>query len=284
MRAHVYCRVSQANRTGYTGFCSNINIQIDECVEYCKQRGIEDIVVYEQERSSRKGSNIPTLRTIMTGMDSGDLMVIHTADRLSRYTLEGLSFLDDLYTKGCSIISISENITYDTDKMYDRFTFRNIMNHAELESDRLSQRVSRTVRVNKLAKSKSNSKPVSSTRFQCRARSNIAQIRKNRQNKKSKTNRISRTDLAVISNDMYDSSTKADHMEISGVATRAMINKQINKNRDLIKIRDMPEIDTSALDDMSASISQFEQIDRSDVDLIRQNYFLRRALDKYSRA
>jgi DNA invertase Pin-like site-specific DNA recombinase len=283
MRAHVYCRVSQANRSGYTGYCSNINIQIDECVEYCKQRNIEDIVVYEQEQSSRKGSNIPTLRSIMNSMDPGDLMVIHTADRLSRYTLEGLSFLDDLYAKGCSIISVIENITYDEDKMYDRFTFRNIINHAELESDRLSQRINRTVRANRLAKSSAKSKPVSSTRFQCRARSNIAQIRKNSpNNKKSKPNRISRTDLAVISNDAYGISTNstiADHMEISGVATRAMINRRLNKNRDLIRIRDTQQIDTSALDDLS--ISQFDQ---SDVDRIRQNYFLKRALDKYSRA
>jgi len=280
MRAHVYCRVSQANRSGYTGYCSNINIQIDECVEYCKQRGIEDIIVYEQEQSSRKGSNIPTLRTIMNSMDSGDLMVIHTADRLSRYTLEGLSFLDDLYAKGCSIVSVIENITYDTDKMYDRFTFRNIMNHAELESDRLSQRINRTVRASKLAKSQATkSKSVSSTRFQCRARSNIAQIRKNSKNKSNKPNRISRTDLAIISNDTYGISTNstiADHMEISGVATRAMINKRINKNRDLIRIRDVPHIDTTALDDMSVSIDQ--------IDRIRQNYFLKRALDKYSRA
>jgi hypothetical protein len=289
MKAHIYCRVSKANNSkGGT----NINIQIDDCVDYCKANKIDNIIVHEQEQSSRKGTNIPTLRHIMDSMDSGDLLVIHSADRLSRYALEGIQFLTDLYAKGCKIISVAENITYDEGKYYDRFSFRNIMNHAELESDRLSTRISRVKRSNKIvdsilfpsnSNSNSNSNPnsnpdsksrsmsasmstrnrkISSTRFQCKQKKQNKRIQRETMDLKQLLRSLKPDDMSDIHN----------HMKIEGIATRSMIgNKDRSEN-------------LNDLDDVIDEVKE-EHIKISDtpyVNKMKRNYFLRNIIEKYN--
>lgn len=283
MKAHIYCRVSKANNSkGGT----NINIQIDDCVDYCKANKIDNIIVHEQEQSSRKGTNIPTLRHIMDSMDSGDLLVIHSADRLSRYALEGIQFLTDLYAKGCKIISVAENITYDEGKYYDRFSFRNIMNHAELESDRLSTRISRVKRSNKTVDSilfPSNSKSrsmsasmsasmstrnrkISSTRFQCKQKKQNKRIQRETMDLKQLLRSLKPDDMSDIHN----------HMKIEGIATRSMIgNKDRSEN-----LNDLDDV----IDDVIDEVKE-EHIKISDtpyVNKMKRNYFLRNIIEKYN--
>ena len=227
MKAYIYCRVSKSTgrRFGSGRFgasfgsansansvfsaAGTIDAQTDECVKYCREQGWldEDIVIYNDEQSGREGTNIPSLRLVLDEMDSGDTLIVYTTDRLSRHVLEGVQFLEELNKKGCRIVSVSENITYDQDDIYGRFGFRNILNHAELESDRLSTRVKRA------AKSKRNvsSYPsTSSTRFQCKTVS-----------KKQRCGALSGTHRA------YELNTIAQHNQSPHVMTRSMIRNQI---------------------------------------------------------
>lgn len=229
MKAYIYCRVSKSTgrRFGSGRFrasfgsanptnsansvfsaAGTIDAQTDECVRYCREQGWldEDIVIYNDEQSGREGTNIPSLRLVLDEMDSGDTLIVYTTDRLSRHALEGVQFLEELNEKGCRIVSVSENITYDQDDIYGRFGFRNILNHAELESDRLSTRIKRA------AKSKRNvsSYPsTSSTRFQCKTVS-----------KKQRCDALSGTHRA------YELNTIAQHNRSSHVMTRSMIRNQ----------------------------------------------------------
>lgn len=185
MKIIIYCRVSKSNYGGSGskfGIDTNSNIQIDECMNYCKEQGWKDnnITIYNEERISRKGGNIPGLRNILDEMKSGDVIVIYTVDRLSRNTLEGIKFLEDLNAKGCRIISVIEKATYDKEDIYGRFKFRDRINHAELESDRASQRITRSLN-NKRTSIKT--KTISSTRFQCKQRK-----KQKRKRSKTKTN------------------------------------------------------------------------------------------------
>lgn len=164
---HIYCRVSDRS--------SNPNSQINECIDYCKRNKLDSITVYEQIKTGRKGQNISDLRNVLDQMNAGDTLLIYTVDRLSRYVRDAIQFLEDLTKKGCKIYSIKENISYDEDDIYGRFRFRDILNHAELESDRLSLRL----------KTKSIKSKPSDTKFQCvkRKRSNKTFTKSKKQKK-----------------------------------------------------------------------------------------------------
>ena len=161
MTVHIYCRVSKSNNKFNIG--TNVNSQVDECVEYCKSNNLDtNTKVYTDEGSARNGNNSSSLFEILNDMNPGDIFITYTVDRLTRSCREGIKFLDELTKKKCKFISVRENVTYDIDDIYGRFTIRNILNHAELESDRTSQRIKKSI---------ADKKSVSSTRFQCVKRS-----------------------------------------------------------------------------------------------------------------
>lgn len=249
MKVHVYGRVSKSNNKGYGG--TNINIQFDESKEYCLLRGWtqNQIIYHVQERSARNGNNLPELNAILDIMEPGDILVIYTVDRLSRNTLEGIDFLERLTKKGCHIESVLERITYNADSIYDRFRFRDIINHAELESDRISVRTRRSHTHRKLAR---DGPALSSTRFQCRKR------------------RRSEVDVSTTTqnNQMLD-----DHMDINGVATRSMIN---NSKRRRIEILDSDNENAEASDEAEEVIKISTRDKR-----VNKNNLLRNVLERY---
>ena len=187
MKIHIYCRVSKSN--GKFGLDTNSNVQIDECKNYCINQGWkeDDIIFYNEEKSGRKGCNISSLKHILDKMKSDDILVIHTIDRLSRNVLEGVKFLEDLNSKGCRIISVVERATYDKDDIYGRYKFRDSINHAELESDRTSQRITRTFKNKQTSQNSHTSHTTSSTRFQCKKRKISETQNDNIKTKKTKT-------------------------------------------------------------------------------------------------
>jgi DNA invertase Pin-like site-specific DNA recombinase len=258
MKIHIYCRVSKSN--GKFGTGDNIDIQIDECVKYCKSNGWTDVVVSTHELSGRKGTNIPRLNSILNNdMQPGDILMIYTVDRLSRYLYEGLDFLQRLDEKGCRIVSVCEGITYDADDFYGRFTFRNILNHAELESDRLSVRVTRA-RKNKNTTSSLKFRSISSTKFQSRKR------------KRNDINGPNSGPNSGPDNGPDNDPVLSDHMEVNGVATRSMV-RSLNDNRKRRKVQSKQNNDTDSM----------VSIRTRPVQPTHRNYFLRNALEKYNR-
>lgn len=214
MKIFTYCRVSKSNNSNIFGIVgTNSNIQIDECSayckKYCKDKGLKNIKikVCTDEGTGRKGGNISSLRNILDDMESGDILVIYTIDRLSRNVLEGIKFLEDLTAKGCHIISVIDQSTYDKDDIYGRFNFRNRLNHAELESDRASERITRSIKNKRTSK-----KTISSTSFQCKS-------------KKSKKRKSKRTQLDN-DNNRKTKKVKQDSEPIVTITT----NKQIVRN------------------------------------------------------
>jgi DNA invertase Pin-like site-specific DNA recombinase len=249
MKIHVYGRVSKSSRKSYGG--SNIDIQFDECREYCLSRGWDrsQIIYHVQERSARNGDNILELNAILKKMDSGDTMVVYTIDRLSRNMLSGLDYLERLIKKGCRIESVCERLAYgntddDDDSMYDRYKIRDIINHAELESDRLSVRTRRARRHQRLAK-QADGPMLSSTKFQCRKRR--------------------RSEVDSLSESEHEQPILEDHMCIDGVATRSMVRG--SKRRRL----ETPEDG----DDASVIITTRQ-------DRVNRNNLLRNTLERYN--
>lgn len=208
MKVHVYGRVSKSNGDRYGE--SNIDIQFDECKDYCMDKGWsgDQIIYHVQEGTARRGGNIPELNAILDIMDPGDVIIVYAIDRLSRSTLEGIGFLERLVNKGCRLESVYDGLVYDRDEtndklIHDRHKIRAIINYAELESDIFSVRARRANRY-RAASKKSIGPTLSSTRFQCR--------------KRRRSSEVDETDVGVP--EILD-----DHMDIEGVATRSMINR-----------------------------------------------------------
>jgi DNA invertase Pin-like site-specific DNA recombinase len=132
MKAHIYCRVSttKGQSDGY---------QLEECVQYCQEHGIEIAGTYKHVQSSRFMKNKDYLENIINKMEKGDILIIHSICRFSRNLLGGLQVLDMMDKKKLKIYSVDEHVGYDD--MYDRRKFRDIMNEAELETDKISRRV-----------------------------------------------------------------------------------------------------------------------------------------------
>jgi site-specific DNA recombinase len=133
MVAHIYCRIS-TNKGGSQQY------QVDKCIEYCNDNNLEIKSIHKHVQSSRNMQNGKYLESIIdTEMKEGDILIVHSICRFSRNMIGGLKILDKLESKGMRIYSVDDHIGYDN--IHDKFRFRNIMNCAELETDKISHRV-----------------------------------------------------------------------------------------------------------------------------------------------
>ena len=80
------------------------------------------------------------LISVTDKMKENDILIIHSICRFSRNLLGGLNILNMLEEKRLKIYSVDDHIGYDN--IHDRFLFRNIINLSELETDKISHRVS----------------------------------------------------------------------------------------------------------------------------------------------
>lgn len=136
--AYIYARVSSSN-IKYASNSHSINTQIDICMQYCVENDIDINRMYTDEGvSAGKGNNMKKLYDILEEMETGDLLVISTVDRLSRDIYSGIEFLKKLSDKGCNIFAVLDDINYSTD--YCREEFHNRLSHAQRESERGSFR------------------------------------------------------------------------------------------------------------------------------------------------
>lgn len=132
MAAHIYCRIS-ISKGGSQQY------QIDKCVEYCNSKKLTINSIHKHVQSSRNMQNGKYLESIIDNMKEGDILIVHSICRFSRNMIGGLNILDKLEKKKLKIYSVDDNIGYDN--IHDKFRFRNIMNCAELETDKISHRI-----------------------------------------------------------------------------------------------------------------------------------------------
>ena len=130
--AHIYTRIS-------TKKCNSANKQLFECKKYCRHNKLSVKSVNQHVMSSRNMSNKKMLNSIVDKMKKGDILIIYSICRFSRNVYEGLDLLNKMDNKNIKIFSIDDNIGYKN--MFDRYKFRDILNHSELEIDKLSHRV-----------------------------------------------------------------------------------------------------------------------------------------------
>lgn len=84
---------------------------------------IRDVVcdrVYE-EKISGKDTNRPQLQAMLSNIRSGDIINIHEMSRLARNTRDLLNLVEEMTSKGATIVFHKENLTFKEDGKQDPY-------------------------------------------------------------------------------------------------------------------------------------------------------------------
>jgi DNA invertase Pin-like site-specific DNA recombinase len=133
--ANIYCRISANNDHSLDG-------QKRDCIKYCKDNNLTVNKIYVETSSARDGDNYETLKGIIEATPENGTIIVSSICRFSRNMLKALQILHKMEKKKIKIHCVNENITYDD--VHSRFSFRNHLNHAQYESDLISDRVKRS--------------------------------------------------------------------------------------------------------------------------------------------
>lgn len=92
-------------------------------IEQNTERQLRDVVcdrVYE-EKISGKDTNRPQLQAMLSNIRSGDIINIHEMSRLARNTRDLLNLVEEITSKGATIIFHKENITFNGNEKQDPY-------------------------------------------------------------------------------------------------------------------------------------------------------------------
>jgi len=129
MKVAIYCRVSTQEQ--------NTDNQKIPLIEYCKRMGYE-YFVFEEKESTRNTRPIQYELYNRLLRREFDGLIIYKFDRWARSTKELIEHMENLYNKGISIYSYSENI--DLSSSMGRAMLTIISAFAQLERDLIRER------------------------------------------------------------------------------------------------------------------------------------------------
>lgn len=92
-------------------------------IEQNTERQLRDVVcdrVYE-EKVSGKDTNRPQLQAMLSNIRSGDVINIHEMSRLARNTRDLLNLVEEITSKGATIVFHKENLTFKGDGKQDPY-------------------------------------------------------------------------------------------------------------------------------------------------------------------
>lgn len=96
-----------------------------------------------EDKISGKDRNRPQLEMMMGNLRSGDVVNVHSMDRLARNTRDLLNLVEEINNKGCTINFIKENLTFSPNKKdpYQQLMMTMLGAVATLERELINQRV-----------------------------------------------------------------------------------------------------------------------------------------------
>jgi DNA invertase Pin-like site-specific DNA recombinase len=149
MKVVIYARVSTEEQ--------DVNKQVEECVEFCKNRGYELVGIYKDIISGAKDSR-PNLDLLMKDSYSKkfDGVVVWKLDRLGRSLQHLIKIVQDWEKYNINLIVVTQQI--DTTSAMGRFIFYLFGAIAEFERELISERtklgLKKAVNVGKRGKDK----------------------------------------------------------------------------------------------------------------------------------
>ncbi|MDR1694842.1 MAG: recombinase family protein [Lactobacillaceae bacterium] len=73
------------------------------------------------DKLSGKDTNRPQLQAMLDNLRNGDLIQVHSLDRLARNTADLLQLIDTILKKGASVKFFKENLSFESNKKTDPF-------------------------------------------------------------------------------------------------------------------------------------------------------------------
>lgn len=94
------------------------------------------------EKVSGKNMDRPQLQAMLLNIRAGDIINVHSMDRLARNTKDLLNIVEEITTKGAKVIFHKENLTFASDKQdpYQKMMMTMLGAVAELERNLILER------------------------------------------------------------------------------------------------------------------------------------------------
>lgn len=129
---YIYVRVSTASQ--------DTDNQLKKCEEYCKENNISNYEIVSETCSAFKGRQLKLVNLL----EKKDInIIIYAVDRLSRNVEIGNTFINKMINNNIKLTSLSENISIESP--LKRHEIRNLISQGQLESEKISARVSNIV-------------------------------------------------------------------------------------------------------------------------------------------
>ncbi len=134
-RTACYARTSTAMQS------TGLEAQVRALRTYCSQKGIEDIVLFQDENQSGVKASRPALDKMMKAVKEGEFnrVIVYSFSRYARSTTHLLSALECFKLHGVGFVSLNENI--ETNSPLGVAIFSILSAVAQLEVDILIERV-----------------------------------------------------------------------------------------------------------------------------------------------
>lgn len=137
-QAIVYCRVS-TNQQANEGV--SLEAQEAKAKAWCELNDYQVKGIYiESGISGKRADNRPALQSALSDCGKGDALVFYSLSRLARSTKDTLAIAEELKTKGCDLVSLSEKI--DTTSAAGEMIFTMLAAMAQFERKQIAERTS----------------------------------------------------------------------------------------------------------------------------------------------
>ncbi len=127
-------------------------------IEYCKSRGLDDYIVFEDFGVSGAKSSRPALDCMISKCKSGEIskVIVYSFSRFGRSLKHLILSLEDFEKWNVSFISVTESVDLGT--AFGRTIFNIICSIAQLERELVSERVKNGMKAAKVRGSKIGAK------------------------------------------------------------------------------------------------------------------------------
>lgn len=145
-KACIYLRISNRNDN------TSIGYQKQNCLNYLKQNNINlQYIASDIGVSGRHMKNLNKELGCFSGyLDSNNILVLNSVDRLSRDCTKGMVFLDKMCSKNIDVVFLKENIIYNKDiNSIDKQKIQNILSNAEFYSNSDSEKIKNIIKLKK---------------------------------------------------------------------------------------------------------------------------------------
>ena len=104
-----------------------------------------------EDKLSGKNTDRPELQAMMSNLRRGDIVNVHSMDRLARNTRDLLNLVEEINKLGATVIFHKENLTFSPDKKdpYQQLMMTMLGAVAQLERELINQRVREGVAIAK---------------------------------------------------------------------------------------------------------------------------------------